>query len=84
MTPDQAKAARNLLGWSRDRLGAMSGATADTISNYERYGHLTWGANGLSGADQLATIRAALEAAGVEFTEDDAPGVRLRKPAGPE
>jgi hypothetical protein len=29
--------------------------------------------------DKLATIRAALEAAGVEFTNGDQPGVRLRK-----
>jgi hypothetical protein len=28
--------------------------------------------------DRLAAIRAALEAAGVEFTNGDAPGVRLR------
>ena len=30
----------------------------------------------------LAAIRAALEAAGVEFTNGDAPGVRLRKQEG--
>jgi hypothetical protein len=30
-------------------------------------------------ADALAAIRAALEAAGVEFTDGDQPGVRLRK-----
>jgi transcriptional regulator with XRE-family HTH domain len=29
----------------------------------------------------VAAIRAALEAAGVEFTNGDAPGVRLRPPA---
>jgi len=31
------------------------------------------------GVTTLATIQAALEAAGVEFTNGDAPGVRLRK-----
>ena len=30
-------------------------------------------------ASTLAAIRAALEAAGVEFTNGDAPGVKLRK-----
>ena len=32
-------------------------------------------------ASTLAAIRAALEAAGVEFTNGDAPGVKLRKQA---
>ncbi len=31
-------------------------------------------------ADTAAAIRAALEGAGVEFTNGDAPGVRLRRP----
>ena len=31
-------------------------------------------------ASTVAAIRAALEAAGVEFTNGDAPGVRLRRP----
>ena len=31
-------------------------------------------------ASTLAAIRAALEAAGVEFTNGEAPGVRLRRP----
>ena len=30
-------------------------------------------------ANNLAAIRAALEGAGVEFTNDDEPGVKLRK-----
>jgi len=29
--------------------------------------------------DPVATVRATLEAAGVEFTDGDAPGVRLRR-----
>jgi hypothetical protein len=32
-------------------------------------------------AATVAAIRTALEAAGAEFTNGDAPGVRLRKPA---
>ena len=31
------------------------------------------------GFDRLGAVRATLEAAGVEFTNGDAPGVRLRK-----
>jgi len=34
--------------------------------------------------DAIAAVRTTLEAAGVEFTNGDAPGVRLRKPPGTE
>ncbi len=80
MTPDQVTAARNLLGWTRGRLAAMSDTTTKTVLRYEREGHLTRAADGTSGADRLAAIRAALEAAGIEFIEENggAPGVRLQ------
>ena len=83
VTPAQAKAARNLLGWSRDRLGAMSGITVNTISRYERHGYLTRISNGMSAADSLARVQAALELAGIVFIEEigDGPGVRLHKAA---
>ena len=82
MTPVQAKGARNLLGWSRERLGAMSGTSANTISAYERYGHLTRAISGASGIDQLAAIQATLEAAGIVFIKGNRAGpegVRLHK-----
>ena len=58
----------------------MSDTTAKTVLKYEQNGYLTRGADGTSGVDRLAAIRAALEAAGVEFTEEngDVPGVRFR------
>ncbi len=34
--------------------------------------------------DPLATVRATLEGAGIEFTDGDAPGVRLLKSASTE
>ena len=71
-------AARNLLGWSRERLGAMSGISVSTIVSYERYGRLARGSNGVLGADQLAAIRAALEAAGVVFFEENGGGLGIR------
>ena len=81
MTPTQAKAARNLLGWSRDRLGAMSGISVNTISRYERHGYLTRTSHGMLGAAKLAAVQAALESAGVVFIQEsgDAPGVWLRQ-----
>jgi len=84
VTPDQAKAARNLLGWSRERLGAISGISVGTISSYERHGRLTRGSNGVLGADQLAAVQAAFEAAGVEFVRENngGAGVRMQKSAG--
>ena len=80
MTPDQVMAARNLLGWTRGRLAAMSDTTARTVLNYERDGRLARAVDGTSGVDRLAAIRAALEAAGVEFIEENGggPGVRLQ------
>lgn len=70
----QVKAARELLGWKQTDLAGASGLSIVTIRRTEaREGDLT-------GRDEtIAAIRAALEAAGVEFTNGDAPGVKLRK-----
>ena len=83
MTSAQVVAARRLLGWSRERLGAMSGATSATVRTYERSGRLTRAADGTSGAEQLAAILGTFESAGIEFIEENGggPGVRLHKVA---
>ena len=70
--PAQCRAARALLNWSQDELAAKAAVAKQTLGEFER------------GARQpyprtLNDIRAALEAAGVEFTNGDATGVRLRK-----
>jgi transcriptional regulator with XRE-family HTH domain len=69
----QCRAARGLIGWSRDKLAENSGVPTRTLSDFE-----------LSATAPrqrtVAAVRTALEAAGVEFTNGDAPGVRLRKP----
>ena len=86
MTPDQLKAARALLGWSYDRLGSRSGTSAQMVSTFEKTGRIVpmkvpgWPAP----VDAVAAVRDILEAAGVEFTDGDTPGVRLRKPATSE
>ena len=61
----------------------MSSATAATVRTYEQSGRLTRAADGTSGADQLAAIRATFEGAGVVFIEENGggPGVRLHKVA---
>jgi ribosome-binding protein aMBF1 (putative translation factor) len=74
ITPEQLKAARQLLGWSRSRLSARIRLSFPVIVRYEDGG-------GQSRALDLAIVRTALESAGVIFVEEngEGPGVRLRK-----
>jgi transcriptional regulator with XRE-family HTH domain len=72
--PAQLRAARALVGWSREALAKASGVPAPTIRDFE-----------LEKTDpKQGTVqkwRRALEQAGVEFqeaTETSGPGVRLR------
>ena len=76
MTPAQSRAARALIDWSQDRLAEQSGVSVTAIRNFER-GATTPVRN------NLAALRAALEAAGVILiaSNGDGPGVRLRKDA---
>ena len=74
LTPAQLRAARALVGWSRDVLADKSGTAAETIQGFESRGS----------DPKLGTAqkwRRALEAAGVKFLDaddQDGPGVRLR------
>jgi transcriptional regulator with XRE-family HTH domain len=81
VTPDQLKAARALLGWSFDRVAARSGTSAQLVRTFEKTGRIV--SMNIAGRpvqiDAVAAIRDTLEAAGVEFTNGDAPGVKLRK-----
>lgn len=73
----QVKAARALLGWSQSDLAERSGISLPTVKRLET----SEGEIGGRAATGEA-IRAALEAAGVLFIEENGggPGVRLRKP----
>ena len=84
MTPDQMKAARLLLGWSVERLGAFSDTSYQMVRTFELTGRVMTMQQLRDLTDPIAAIRAALEEAGVEFTDGDTPGARLRKPAGSE
>jgi transcriptional regulator with XRE-family HTH domain len=78
LTPDQLRAARALVDWTREDLAAKSGVSRNTVKGFER-----------DGTDpKLSTLhkwRRALEAAGVEFiddghkSDDGGPGVRMSK-----
>jgi transcriptional regulator with XRE-family HTH domain len=72
ISPEQSRAARRLLNWSIIRLGGRSNLNENAIRNFEE------GRRILS-ANELTALRAALEAAGVEFTNGDQPGVRLKR-----
>ena len=80
MTPEQLKAARELLGWSRCRLAMASNLSEHAILVFETSGREIARRPRLRpSVDRLAAIRAALEAAGVEFTNGNAAGVRLKR-----
>jgi transcriptional regulator with XRE-family HTH domain len=71
ITGEQVRAARKLLGWSQVRLAGQSGVQSSAMSKFEM------GVRQLV-EPKVASIRQALEAAGVEFTNDGQPGVRMR------
>ena len=77
ITSAQCRAARGLVGWSQQELAKNAGVGTVAIHQLE------------SGTSQprratLDVVRRALEAAGVEFIDENGggPGVRLRKPIG--
>jgi len=67
----QCKMARVAVAWGVRDLAREAGVSTDTVARLERGEALK--------ESTLAAIRTALEAAGVEFTNEDAPGVRLRR-----
>ena len=79
MTPEQMREARKLLNWSRERLAALSDATASFILAYENKGQVATMPSREPLFDGLAAIRIAFEAAGVTFTNGKTPGVKLAR-----
>src|SRR5258705_9068360 len=77
LTSSQIRAARALLRWSAADLAKESALGANTIRRAE----VAENGTSLTAANELA-VRRALEAAGVEFIDENGggPGVRLRKP----
>ena len=79
MTPDQARDARALLGWSKLQVALRSGTSRHFVTVFEATGRAAPVLGWTKKVDALAVVRATLEAAGVEFTDDVVPGVRMRK-----
>ena len=73
MTPAQVRAARKLLGWSRDRLAGASGVGVHALQAFEETGHMQ---QSHSEPDRVQAIRASLQEAGIEFIAG-VPGVCL-------
>ena len=75
LTPAQLRAARALIGWTRDDLAKKAGVASVTVKGFEYLG-------ADSKISTLQKMRRALEAAGVQFIDDEGeaggPGVRLR------
>jgi transcriptional regulator with XRE-family HTH domain len=69
----QLRMARAAIGWGVRELAEKAGITANTVTRIE------------NGADAkqstIDALQRALEAAGIEFTNGDQPGVRLTKAA---
>jgi transcriptional regulator with XRE-family HTH domain len=77
LTSAQIRAARSLIRWSAEDLARESSLSVATIRRAE----LAHGETSMTAANNHA-VRRALEAAGVEFIDENGggPGVRLRKP----
>ncbi|MBY8974637.1 helix-turn-helix transcriptional regulator [Rhodobacteraceae bacterium NNCM2] len=74
MTPAQCRAARALIGMEQRELAKQSGLAVSTVIDFEKEIRAPRSAT-------VSGLRATLEAAGVEFIEENGggPGVRLRK-----
>ena len=72
-TPLQCRMARAALGWGVRELAAAAKVSTDTVARFERGDELK--------ERTIDALQRALEAAGIEFTNGDQPGVRLTKAA---
>jgi transcriptional regulator with XRE-family HTH domain len=70
-SPLQCRMARAALGWGVRELAATAKVSTDTVARFERGDELK--------ERTIDALQRALEAAGIEFTNGDQPGVRLTK-----
>ena len=74
MMSAQLRAGRALLDWNQSLLAEKAGLSVETIKRLERM-------KGPLDATKVSTLEALIKAfdkAGVEFTNGDAPGVRMK------
>jgi predicted transcriptional regulator len=71
ISPNQLRAARSMIGWTREDLADASGATTRNLARIEA-GEIK------PRPRTVAAIRSALEAAGVEFIPENGGGAGVR------
>ena len=72
ISPAQCRAARGLIAMDQAVLAEAANLSRNVIIDFEK-------GRRVPTRNNLAAIQRVLEKAGVEFTNGDAPGVRLRK-----
>jgi DNA-binding transcriptional regulator YiaG len=72
MTPEQCRAARAMLNWSQDKLAELAHISVITVRTFEL-------GKSKPQPSTMHLMRQAFEQEGIEFTNGDAPGVKLRK-----
>jgi transcriptional regulator with XRE-family HTH domain len=72
ISPAQCRAARGLIAMDQADLAEAANVSRNVIIDFEK-------ARRVPTRNNLAAIQRVLEKAGVEFTNGDAPGVRLKK-----
>ena len=72
ISPAQCRAARGLIAMEQAVLAEAANVSRNVIIDFEK-------GRRVPGRNNLAAVQRVLEKAGVEFTNGDAPGVRLRK-----
>ena len=73
ISPAQCRAARALLGWTREQLAVRAGKGYRCVANFESESRAVR-------SETLNVIKISLEAAGVVFVEENGDvGVRMRK-----
>jgi transcriptional regulator with XRE-family HTH domain len=71
ITPQQIRGARAMLGLTQAELAKRAGISTTGLNNIES-------GTGDPKASTLTAIKSALEAAGIEFTNGEAPGIRMK------
>ena len=72
MTGNHLRAARSLLGWSQSQVAEAAKLSIPTVKRAEGSGLIS------ASADAVFAIRSALEAAGVDFIEENGGGAGVR------